>query len=80
MPAETVHLVAGEAQAAVFRDHVGVALRVGGAIEGVVLRAVDLENNTRTSGEQEEEPHLRGAGSYDVTYLTLFPGGAEKPL
>ena len=39
VPAETVHFVAGEAQVAVFRDHVGVALRVGGAVDEVVLRA-----------------------------------------
>jgi hypothetical protein len=35
----------------------GVALRVGGAIDGVVLHAVDFENNARASGEQEEEVH-----------------------
>ena len=57
VPAEAVHLVAGETERAVFRDHGRAPLRAGSAIVGVVLDSVDLEHDPRASREQEQEVH-----------------------
>jgi transposase len=65
VPAEPVDLVFGEAEFAVSGDHLGVAFRVGAALAvGVVLDAVDLQDDAAVSVEQEQEVHpLPGQGS-----------------
>src|ERR1039458_525020 len=56
-PTEPVNLVAQKAQSSVFRYHLGVSLRARSITIGVVLFAVDFDDDTLPIREQEQEVH-----------------------